>query len=133
MYPYIHPGMEIMPMCCYCRMNNENATPPMQHMPNMGQEMQDMKENNMKENKVKENNMKENNMKENNMSKNNMSQADRERIQTDTQEIVRMFECHHPELLNTLMCCGASVDQARQYLSRVVSMALMHHMMHQTK
>ncbi|MEY8001772.1 hypothetical protein AB8U03_16540, partial [Clostridium sp. Mt-5] len=114
---------EIMPMCCYCRMNNESTTPPMQHMPNIGQEMQDMKENNVEENNVKKNNM----------SKSNMSQADRERIQTDTQEIVRMFECHHPELLNTLMCCGASVAQARQYLSRVVSMALMHHMMHQTK
>lgn len=134
MYPYIHPEMETMPMCCYCRMNsrimnrparpamprrykslfrneepednrmdNESTTPPMQHMPDMGKEMQDMTEN--------------------------ISEADRERIRTDTQEIVMMFECHHPELLTTLTNCSMSMTQARQYLSRVVEMALMHQQM----
>ncbi|MHC6178894.1 hypothetical protein ACYUJ6_03420 [Clostridium sp. JNZ X4-2] len=134
MYPYIHPEMEMMPMCCYCRMNsrimnrpvmprkyksmfrneepeenrmdNESTVSPVQHMPDMGQgqEMQDMTKN--------------------------ISEADRERIRTDTQEIVKMFECHHPELLTTLTNCSMSITQARQYLSRVVSMALMYHMIH---
>ena len=61
-----------------------------------------------------------------------MSESDmEEKINSDTQEIISMFERHHPDIINTLICCNMSIDDVRQYLSRVVKMALMHHMMHQ--
>ena len=125
MYPYLYP-------CYYCAMADrqlmqpaepmkiksmmrgteeseeegieERTTPPMQQMPGMGQQKPGMMD----------------------MSKMNMG-----KIQADTQEIVRMFEQHHPDIIMTLTRCGISAGQARQYLTTIVQMALMHHMMHQ--
>ncbi|MCI1996770.1 MAG: hypothetical protein LKJ66_10775 [Clostridium luticellarii] len=142
MYSYMHSDREIIPMCCYCRANNammrgalrrknrsmfRNDEPvenridegsgitqqPVQQMPNTGQQVPDV-EQQMPD-----------------MMK-SMSQADMEKVNSNTREIIDMFESHHPDIINTLICCGMSVDGARQYLSRVVRMALMHHMMHQT-
>lgn len=132
MFQYMYPEVATIPMYCYCMMVNSNMiqpvmpmttrsmfreeefeenrmdkgsiTPPMQHMPDMGQQMPGMM---------------------------NMSKMDMEKIKSDTQEIISMFERHHPDLLRTLTDCRMSMGQARQYLSRVVEMALMHHMMHQ--
>ncbi|CAB1262711.1 hypothetical protein [Clostridium sp. HV4-5-A1G] len=143
MYPYIRSDMGIMPMCCYCRINNgmrgalkgrkyrsmfrngeyeenridsgggattvqpiQQAPDTNQQMPDVNQQMPEMMEG--------------------------MSESDmEEKINSDTQEIISMFERHHPDIINTLICCNMSIDDARQYLSRVVKMALMHHMMHQ--
>lgn len=125
MYPYLYP-------CYYCAMadrqlmqpvdpmktkpmmrgaedheedkSEKRTMPPMQQMPGMGQQMPGMMD----------------------MSKMNMG-----KIQADTQEIVRMFEQSHPDIIMALTRCGISVGQARQYLSTIVQMTLMHHMMHQ--
>lgn len=85
------------------RIDKINANPSVSHMPNMEEQMSD---------------------------KMNMSNMDMQKIKSDTEEIVEMFEKHHPDLINTLTNCNMSLDQARQYLSRIVEMTIMHHMMH---
>lgn len=60
-----------------------------------------------------------------------MSKMDMEKIKSKTQEIVRMFEMQHPDILRNLIDRGIPQGQARQYISRIVEMTLMHHMMHQ--
>jgi hypothetical protein len=57
--------------------------------------------------------------------------ADMGKINANTQEIVNMFEQHHPDIIRTLTGCGMSMGQARQFLGGIVQMTLMHHMMHQ--
>lgn len=127
MYPYMHPAVGSISMCCYCaasnrfpicpkvsgepksmmRGNEESEEERKANMPPtqpMGQQMQDMTD----------------------MSKMNMG-----KIQSDTQEIVRMLEQHHSDMVKILTDCGMPIGQARQYLSSVVEMTLMHHMMHQ--
>ncbi|MDF2505964.1 hypothetical protein [Clostridium sp.] len=86
------------------RMDDVNTTSPMQQTNDMGNQMSNMM---------------------------NMSKMDMEKIKADTQEIVMMLEQHHPDLIRTLTNCRMPIEQARQYLSRVVEMSLMHHMMHQ--
>lgn len=61
----------------------------------------------------------------------NMSKMNIKKMKSDVQEIVNMFEQHHPDIIRTLTNCKMSASEAKQYLSRIVEMSLMHHMMHQ--
>ena len=133
MYPYLYPAIGGVSYCNYCpianrslmessdsqeiksmmrgsegfetdRVDEGSTTAPMHQMPGMGQQMPGM------------------------MDK---SKMDMTKIKSDTQEIVKMFEQHHPDIIGTLTGLGMSMGQARQYLSTIVEMTLMHHMMHQ--
>ncbi|HBC96209.1 MAG TPA: hypothetical protein DC034_05355 [Clostridium sp.] len=103
MYPYMYPKMGIMPMCRYCRVNNKMfRNDASSSGGGTSTQPQPMPDMDMMEN-----------------------------IDSNTQEIVSMLERHHPDIINRLICCNMSIDEVREYLSKVVRMALMHHMMHQ--
>jgi hypothetical protein len=53
------------------------------------------------------------------------------KMESDTQEIVNMIERMHPDMVGTLTRLGMPLGEARQYLTGIVRMTLMHHMMHQ--
>lgn len=50
-------------------------------------------------------------------------------MQVDVQDTISMFEQHHPDIMSTLTDYGMSTNEARQYLSRVVEMSLMNHIL----
>ncbi|APM41416.1 hypothetical protein [Clostridium kluyveri] len=134
MYKYMYPPLETTPpMCCYCMMANRTMYPPV-----MCKEPKPLfkGEEKFKENKINKGSTmpsmeKKPGMKQEMPDMMDMSKKDMEKMKSDVQEIVMMFEQHHPDILKTLTNCGMSINQAREYLSRIVGMSLMHHMMHQ--
>lgn len=136
MYTCLYPAVSIVPPCYYCAMCNRQSMPyaeglgygrneaggPMmplsQQMPGMGQPLPGMSQQMPS-------------VGQSMADMTGMAKVDMAKISSEAQDIVRMLEQHHPDLFRALMACGMSTEQARQYLSRVVEMSLMHHMMHQ--
>ncbi|WP_368489425.1 hypothetical protein [Clostridium sp. BJN0013] len=133
MYKYIYPPLETIPMCCYCIMVNRNIYPPvMRKEPKpLFKEKEKFEENKINKGNTIPPEKKKSDMKQEIPDMMDISKKDIEKIKSDTQEIVRMFEMHHPGMLKTLTNCSMSISQAREYLSKIIEMSLMHHMMHQ--
>ena len=133
MYKYMYPPLEITPMRCYCMMANRNMYPPVMRMEPKStfKEKEKFKENKINEGSTMPSVEKKSDMKQQMSDMMHMSKKDMEKMKSNVQEIVKMFEQHHPYILKTLTNCGMSINQARGYLSKIVEMSLMHHMMHQ--
>ncbi|MFL0197028.1 hypothetical protein ACJDU8_15885 [Clostridium sp. WILCCON 0269] len=128
MYKYMYPPLQITPMRCYCMMANRNMYPPVMRMEPKpifkGKEK-------FEENKThKESTLppleKKPDINQEMPGTMDIPKKDMERIKSDTQEIVGMLEQHHPNVVKTLTDCGMSISHAREYLSKVVEMSLMH-------
>lgn len=138
MYKCMYSAAGTMPMCCYCMMAHRNMLRPIMPMENqsMFREEEEFQENRMEP-------MHQPNMNSmghqmlampnvgNQMSgMNTMQKKNMEMIESDTEEIVRMFEQQHPDILKRLTDFNMSDDEARQYLGTVVEISLSHHRMY---
>ena len=133
MYKYMYPPLEITPMRCYYMMVNRNIYPPVMRVKpkSLFKGKEEFEEDKVHKGSTIPPAEKKPDMKQEMSDMMDMSKKDMEKMKLDVQEIVMMFEQHHPDMLKTLTNCGMSINQAREYLSKIVEMSLMHHMMHQ--
>lgn len=128
MYPYFYRAVGAVLPCCYCTMGNRT---PMNRAEYVNTKSMAWGTGEFEKDRADKGSTAPPMQQMPGMGQQMPGMMDMGKLKSDTQEIVNMFEQHHPDIINTLTCCGMSIGEARQTLSGIVEMTLIHHMMHQ--